>query len=100
MFSFKPVTVFLFAVVLFVSTNTVYAQNQTTLTIVLRDSLGNPLEGVTTEVHSYDWGVELGKGYAVIARGETDKNGVVAFDNSLWPFSGYRVKFTPTNHTK
>lgn len=76
------------------------AQNISILTIVLRDSLGNPLEGVTTEVLSYDWGLEVGKPYSVIAKGETDKNGVVAFDSTPWPFSGYRVKFTPTSHTK
>ena len=75
-------------------------QTQAILTIVLRDSHGTPLEGVTTEVLSYDWGLELGKAYSVIAKGETDKNGVVAFDSTPWPFSGYRVKFTPTDHTK
>jgi len=76
------------------------AQTQAILTIVLRDSHGTPLEGVTTEVLSYDWGLELGMAYSVIAKGETDKNGVVAFDSTPWPFSGYRVKFTPTDHTK
>lgn len=75
-------------------------QPQTILTIVFRDSIGNPLEGVITEVLSYDWGLPIGQAYAVIARGETDKNGVVAFDNSRWPYSGYRVKFTPTAHIK
>ncbi len=78
----------------------VQAQARTTLTIVLRNSLGNPLEGVTTEILSYDWGLEMGQAYSVIAKGETDKNGVVAFDNTPWPFSGYRVKFSPTDHTK
>lgn len=78
----------------------VEAQNQTVLTILLRDSLGHPLEGVLTEVLSYDWGMPMGEAYGIIARGETDKNGVVAFDNTIWPFSGYRIKFTPTNHTK
>lgn len=76
------------------------AQTQAILTIVLRDSHGSPLEGVTTEVLSYDWGLEVGKAYSIIAKGETDKNGVVAFDSTPWPFSGYRVKFTPTDHTK
>lgn len=76
------------------------AQAHTVLTIVLRDSLGNPLEGVLAEVLSYDWGRPMGQAYGIIARGETDKNGVVAFDNTIWPFSGYRIKFTPTNHTK
>lgn len=78
----------------------VKAQNASILTIVLRTSLGEPLEGVTTEVLSYDWGLEVGKAYSVIAKGETDKNGVVAFDSTPWPFSGYRVKFTPTGHTR
>jgi hypothetical protein len=78
----------------------VKAQNASILTIVLRTSLGEPLEGVTTEVLSYDWGLEVGQAYSVIAKGETDKNGVVAFDSTPWPFSGYRVKFTPTGHTR
>ncbi len=78
----------------------VKAQARTTLTIVLHNTLGNPLEGVTTEVLSYDWGLEMGQAYSVIAKGETDKNGVVTFDNSPWPFSGYRVKFSPTDHTR
>lgn len=80
--------------------DSVKAQNASILTIVLRTSLGEPLEGVTTEVLSYDWGLEVGQAYSVIAKGETDKNGVVAFDSTPWPFSGYRVKFTPTGHTK
>lgn len=75
-------------------------QRQTVLTIILRTSLGEPLEGVMAEVLSYDWGMPMGQAYGIIARGETDKNGVVAFDNTVWPFSGYRIKFTPTNHTK
>lgn len=76
------------------------SQSQTVLTIVLRTSLGEPLEGVKTEVLSYDWGMPMGQAYGIIARGETDKNGVVAFDNTIWPFSGYRIKFTPTGHTR
>ena len=76
------------------------AQTHTVLTIVFRDSLGNPLQGVTTEILSYYWGLEMGQAYSVIARGETDQNGVVAFDNTRWPNSGYRVRFTPTGHTK
>lgn len=81
------------------SQNQIQSQNQTVLTIVLRTSLGEPLEGVRTEVLSYGWGRPMGQAYGIIARGETDKNGVVAFDNTNWPFSGYRIKFTPTNHT-
>ena len=42
------------------------AQAQTVLTIVFRDSLGNPLQGVTTEILSYDWGLEMGQAYSVI----------------------------------
>lgn len=76
------------------------AQSRTVLTVVFRDSLGNPLEGVVTEILSYDWGRPVGQADAVIARGETDRNGVVAFDNTDWPYSGYRVKFTPTPHTR
>ncbi len=76
------------------------AQAGTILTIVLRNSLGNPLEGVSTEILSYGWGLAMGQPFAIIARGETDKNGVVAFDNTPWPFSGYRVKFSPTDHTR
>lgn len=70
------------------------------LTIVLRDSIGNPLEGVTCEVLSYGWGLQINEAFAVIARGETDKNGVVAFEDSRWPNVGYRFKFTPTDHVK
>lgn len=83
-----------------VLSGSVKAQTTSILTIVLRTSLGEPLEGVMTEVLSYDWGLEVGQAYSVIAKGETDKNGVVAFDSTPWPFSGYRVKFTPTGHTR
>ncbi|OJV93787.1 MAG: hypothetical protein BGO39_15575 [Chloroflexi bacterium 54-19] len=99
-------------ITIFLSTNKLIAQAQTTyptatpgepvavLTIVLRDSIGNPLEGVTCEVLSYGWGLQINEAFAVIARGETDKNGVVAFDDSRWPNAGYRFKFTPTDHVK
>src|SRR5436305_8730023 len=70
------------------------------LTIVLRDSIGNPLEGVTCDVLSYGWGLQINEAFAVIARGETDRNGVVAFDDSRWPNAGYRFRFLPTNHVK
>ena len=99
-FLLKSVTLFLLVITLLAGKQPVQAQNQTVLTIILRTSLGEPLEGVEAEVLSYDWGMPMGQPYAIIARGETDKNGVMAFDNSKWPFSGYRVKFTPTNHTK
>lgn len=75
------------------------ATNQEVLTILLRDSHGDPLQGVLCEVLSYDWGRPMGQPYGVIARGETDKNGVVAFEVGAWPHSGYRFKFTKTNHT-
>lgn len=75
-------------------------QSQAVLTIVVRDSMGNPLEGLVCEVLSYGWGLQINEAYAIIARGETDKNGVVAFDDSRWPNSGYRFKFSPTDHLK
>ncbi len=67
------------------------------LTVVIRDSYGKPLQGVMCEVLSYDWGLKVGQAYAVIASGETDQNGTVTFDASLWPYSGYRFKFSPTS---
>jgi hypothetical protein len=101
-----------FLITIFLSSNKAIAQAQTAyptatpgepiavLTIVLRDSIGNPLEGVTCEVLSYGWGLQINEAFAVIARGETDKKGVVAFDDSRWPNAGYRFRFTPTDHVK
>jgi len=68
-----------------------------TLTVVLRDSYGKVLAGVSCEVLSYDWGLQVGQAYVVIARGETDLNGSVTFEVSAWPNSGYRFKFSPTS---
>ena len=73
---------------------------QTVLVIVLHNAQGQPLAGVTCEVLSYDWGLKMGQADTVIARGETDLNGSVSFDNSVWPHSGYRFRFRPTNHTE
>ena len=105
MFFSKPASVifgvvWLTGVLITMGRFSVEAKSQTVLTILLRDSLGHPLEGVLAEVLSYDWGMPMGEAYGIIARGETDKNGVVAFDNTVWPFSGYRIKFTPTGHTR
>ncbi len=66
------------------------------LTVVVRDSYGKALAGVSCEVLSYDWGLQVGQAYGVIARGETDLKGSVTFDASNWPNSGYRFKFSPT----
>jgi hypothetical protein len=76
------------------------AQGQSILTVILHDSYGKPLWGARVEVLSYDWGLPRGKPYAVIAQGETDPNGVVAFDSTIWPHSGYRFRFSPTDHTR
>lgn len=86
------------------TTRLVSAQSQTptgaVLTLVLRDSYGQPLAGVRCEILSYDWGVPVGQPYAVIAQGETDHNGAVAFDIGEWPHSGYRFRFSKTDHTQ
>ncbi len=75
-------------------------QGRSVLTVKLRDSIGNPLEAVRCEVLSYDWGLVVGQPYSIIARGDTDKTGAVAFDVSAWPRSGYRFKFSKTQHTR
>jgi hypothetical protein len=66
------------------------------LTILLRNSHSKSLGGAICEVLSYDWGLETGKPFSVIARGETNTSGVVAFDVTDWPRSGYRFRFSPT----
>ena len=70
------------------------------LTVIVRDSYGKPLSGAKCEVLSYDWGRAYGKAYAVIAAGETNGDGAVAFEESSWPHSGYWFRFTPTDHTR
>ncbi len=76
------------------------AQNQAVLTVKLRDSISNPLSGVRCEVLSYDWGLVPGQPFSVIARGDTDKTGIVTFDVTAWPNSGYRFKFSKTPATR
>ncbi len=78
----------------------VQEQGRSVLTVMLRDSIGNPLEAVRCEVLSYDWGLVAGQPFSVIARGDTDKSGAVAFDVSAWPRSGYRFKFSKTPLTR
>lgn len=68
--------------------------------VILRDSYGKLMSGVECDVISYDWGLKMGEPYAAIAKGETDKNGSVSFDDSDWPFAGYYFRFTKTDHTE
>ncbi len=75
-------------------------EEQKVLTLVLRNSYGQLLSGVLVEVLSYGWGLQIGEPYHVIARGETDSEGKLAFDVSVWPSAGYRFRFLPTGHTQ
>jgi hypothetical protein len=70
------------------------------LTILLRNSHAEVLSGVDCEILSYDWGRNIGQAYAVVAKGTTDINGVVAFDVSAFPRSSYRLRFRTTQKTK
>ena len=72
---------------------------QSTVKVVLRNGAGLPITGALCEVLSYDWGLQIGEADHVVARGETDSNGSVTFDDTPWPPNGYRFHFTPTNHT-
>lgn len=74
----------------------VKSETQGVLQVVLRDSHGQPLGGVSCEILSYDWGRKLGEPFAVIAQGVTDTNGQVAFAVSDWPRTGYRFRFRAT----
>ncbi len=71
---------------------------QQILTIVVRDSHGQPLAGVTCEVLSNGWGNKSGQGITVIASGDTTQDGQVAFDVTKWPHSTYSVNFKSTDH--
>lgn len=80
---------------------TALARAQTSvLTVVLRDLYSQPIEAAGVEVLSYDWGLQPGQPYSVIARGETNAEGAAAFDVTAWPRSGYRFRFTKTERTK
>jgi hypothetical protein len=76
------------------------AQERAVLTVALRDSYGKPLTSVRCEILSYNWGLQPGQSFAVIARGETDRNGMVAFDVTDYPRNGYRFRFTKTDRTQ
>lgn len=58
----------------------------------LRDEKHRPLAGVECEILSYDWGRPSGQPYAVIARGQTNQAGLMAFEVSTWPRSGYQLR--------
>ncbi len=80
---------------------TVHARGQTVLKIVLREfQQSRPVAGVKVEILSYGWQLEFGQPFAIIAEGETDTNGSVSFDTTIWPSSGYRFKFSPTTRTR
>lgn len=70
-----------------------------TLTIVLRDSHGVPIQNARAEILSYDWQVPLGQPYTAIAEGLTSTTGEISFFVGNYPRSGYRFRFSKTTQT-
>ena len=67
--------------------------NRALATFVLRTPDGAPVIGATCLIESGMWGVPADKVSATIATGETDAQGRVVFDVSVWPQAPYRVHF-------